>query len=66
LRAGAQYVLQLKQDSVGGHTVTWPASVRWPGGLPPVLSTAPNAVDVITMVTFDGVNLLAVPNLNFL
>jgi hypothetical protein len=66
LRAGAQYVLQLQQDTIGGHTVTWPTSVRWPGGLPPVLSTAPNAVDVITMVTFDGVNLLAVPNFNFL
>jgi hypothetical protein len=66
LQPGAQYVLRLVQDGVGGRTVTWPASVRWAGGLPPVLSVAPNAVDVVTMVSFDGTTLLAVPNLNFL
>jgi hypothetical protein len=66
IEAGAQYVLQLQQDGVGGRTVTWPASVRWAGGLPPVLSVAANAIDVVTMVSLNGTTLLAVPNLNFL
>lgn len=39
-------VLILMQDAVGGRTVVWPATVRWPGGFPPILSTAANAVDI--------------------
>jgi hypothetical protein len=46
--------LILKQDAIGGRTVTWPEAVRWPGGLPPVTSAAANAVDVLTFVTVDG------------
>jgi hypothetical protein len=36
-----------KQDSTGGRTITWPATIAWPSGLKPLLSTAPNATDVI-------------------
>jgi hypothetical protein len=45
--------LVLAQDATGGRTVTWPASVRWVGGAP-VLSTAANAVDRVTLTTYDG------------
>ena len=53
--AGAIYQLLVKQDGTGGRTVSWPAAVKWPGGVSPVLSTAVNALDVITFVS-DGTN----------
>lgn len=39
--------LVLKQDATGSRLVTWPATMKWMYGLKPVLSTAPNAIDVI-------------------
>jgi hypothetical protein len=50
----AGLTLYLVQDGTGTRTVTWPASVKWPGGIAPVLSTAASAVDVIVMETTDG------------
>lgn len=38
----------LTQDGVGGKTITWPASFRWPGSMSRTLSTAANAVDLLT------------------
>lgn len=46
--------LILKQDAVGGYAITWPTSVMWAGGTAPTLSTAANAIDVLTFVTVDG------------
>lgn len=45
----------IQQDGAGGaYTVTWPASVDWPSGTAPTISTANDAVDVITLFTVDG------------
>jgi hypothetical protein len=35
---GKRFALELRQDTTGGRTVTWPSSVRWPGGVAPTLS----------------------------
>lgn len=48
------FSLILRQDATGGHAVTWPASVDWPGGSAPTISTAANAVDVFSFLTVDG------------
>lgn len=48
-------VFRLIQGGVGNFTVTWPATVKWPGGTAPTLSTAIAAVDVISFY-FDGTN----------
>ena len=61
---GAAYTLILKQDATGSRTVTWPASVKWPGGSAPTLSTAANAIDIVTIV-YDGTNHYANSALNF-
>jgi hypothetical protein len=37
-----------------GRTVNFPASVKWPNGSPPSLSTVSGSVDVLTFVTVDG------------
>lgn len=44
----------LRQDVTGSRTATWPVSLAWPGGSPPVLKTASGAFDIITMFTLDG------------
>jgi hypothetical protein len=57
-------LLKLIQDGTGGRTVTWPASVLWPNGQAPTLSTGANAVDIISFY-FDGTDYYAVPSFNF-
>jgi len=46
-QADGFFVLKLTQDGVGSRTVTWPASVKWPGGTAPTLSTAAGATDIV-------------------
>lgn len=50
---GFSYVLILKQDATGSRLATWPATVKWAGGTAPTLSTAANAIDILTFV-WDG------------
>lgn len=51
---GSRYIIIIKQTG-GGNTVTWPATVLWPGGTPPTLTAGAGKVDVITFV-YDGTN----------
>lgn len=54
--AGAgNFVLRLVQGGTGSYTVTWPATVKWPGGSIPTLSTAVDAIDIVTGY-WDGTN----------
>lgn len=46
--------LVITQDATGGRLITWPASVKWPSGTPPVLSTAGGSVDRVTLRTYDA------------
>ncbi len=46
--------LYLTQGGVGSFLVTWPASVIWPGGTTPTLSTAAGAIDRFVLETHDG------------
>lgn len=48
-------IFKVTQGPSGGpYTVTWPATiVKWPGGVAPTLSTAANAVDLISFY-YDG------------
>jgi len=46
------------QDAVGGRTITWPASVKWPGGSVLTPDTGANAKTVWQFV-YDGTNYLA-------
>lgn len=56
--------LILVQDSVGSRTITFPATVKWAGGTAPTLSTAANAVDIVSMV-WDGTSYYASGALDF-
>ena len=49
------WIMYVKQDAVGGRTMNFQAPIyRGPRGLLPILSTLPNAVDILTFVS-DGV-----------
>jgi hypothetical protein len=52
---GARYVLIIKQDGTGSRTVTWPATVRWPGGTAPTLTTTASKTDYIAFI-YNGVD----------
>lgn len=46
--------LIVRQDATGARSLTWPAAVKWAGGVAPVVSPAPGALDVYTLLTRDG------------
>jgi hypothetical protein len=46
--------LLLTQDSVGGRTVTWPTSVRWPNSVAPTLTSTPGASDHLRLRNFNN------------
>ncbi|MDG1950028.1 MAG: hypothetical protein P8J32_04430 [bacterium] len=49
------FSLKVKQDAGGsGFTVTWPASVQWPGGTAPALTATADKSDVFVFTTDDG------------
>jgi hypothetical protein len=64
IRTGGSYCLRVTQGA-GPYTITWPASVEWPGGQEPSLSAATSDVDVFTFLSFDGVEILGFASLDF-
>lgn len=58
------FLLRIVQCPVGSRTITWPGSVKWPGGTAPVLTTAGNAEDIVTFY-YNGTNYYGVASLNF-
>jgi hypothetical protein len=53
--SGTAYAMTLRiiQDTTA-RTITWPASVKWPEGVAPTISSGSGAIDVITLFTTDG------------
>jgi hypothetical protein len=56
--AGLSFMLIQRQDGTGGRTVTWPASVDWPGATAPTLTSTANRVDKFVFTAIDGSNWL--------
>jgi hypothetical protein len=54
--AGTAYsfMLILDQDATGSRTATWPASVKFPNGSTPTLTTTANKTDIFNFITVDG------------
>lgn len=57
-------ILKLIQDDTGSRTVTWPASVKWPQGNAPTLTTDADAVDIVAFY-YDGVSYYGMASLKF-
>lgn len=58
------FILKLVQDSGGSRTVTWPGTVKWPGGVAPTLTTTlTTGTDIITFY-WNGTTYSAVSTLD--
>ncbi|HEY9122851.1 MAG TPA: hypothetical protein VIO15_00825 [Bacteroidales bacterium] len=44
---GKRYVILVKQDSTGSRTLNYGSNYKFPGGIAPVLSSSPNATDIL-------------------
>ena len=51
---GTAYGLTLSLSITGSFTVTWPSSVKWPGGTAPTLTTTSGKTDTFVLFTYDG------------
>jgi hypothetical protein len=60
---GKSITFVFRQDATGGRTVSWTPTIIWAGGVN-TLSTAANAVDVVTIFN-DGVSLLGSINKDY-
>lgn len=53
--SGTAFALTLSLTANGtAYTVTWPASVKWPGGTAPTLTSTTGKVDTFILTTWDG------------
>lgn len=64
LAAGESMILKVIQDATGSRTLAYGTAYKWPGGSVPILSTAANAVDILSFYS-DGTNLFGVVQLGF-
>ena len=46
--------LIVQQSATGSRTITWPATIKWAGGVAPTLTGGANKIDVFALVTYDG------------
>lgn len=46
--------LYSKQDATGSHTLSWPQTVKWSGGVVPTGTATANAVDIYVVESIDG------------
>lgn len=63
-QASFTYVFKVIQDAVGSRTATWPANVKWPSGVAPIITTTATRYDLITLY-YDGTNYLGAYTQNY-
>jgi hypothetical protein len=55
---GKSFLLAVVQDAAGSRTVSWPASVKWPGATAATLTSTPGKTDVLSFACADGTHWL--------
>ena len=66
MRVGTTYMLFLSQDGTGGRTLTWPAGIRWAGGVTPTFNTTAARCSLVTLTPFSAsVALASVAGTNY-
>lgn len=65
IKAGATYIIIVKQDGTGSRTVTWGSKYKFPGGTIPTLTTTGGKADVITVVAYSTDILMCTSTLDF-
>jgi hypothetical protein len=61
---GTIYTLLFKQDVIGGHTIVWPANVKWPLGIVPSFTTGAEDVNIACLM-YDGTDFFATGMVDF-
>lgn len=64
LVSGGTYILRVIQDGTGSRTLNYGTAYKWANGIAPTLSTAANAVDILSFYS-DGTNLYGVAQVSF-
>ena len=59
MKDGATYILIVKQDATGSRTLAYGTAYKFENGAAPILTTAVNAVDILTFVS-DGTSMFGV------
>jgi hypothetical protein len=59
IHAGQTINVQITQNGTTAGTISFPSTVKFTDGIDYVATTSLNAVDVLSLVSFDGTNLLA-------
>ena len=50
----AEMKIVVSQNSTGGYTLAWPASIQWARGTAPVITPDIDATDIVHIFTVDG------------
>ncbi|MDB5162667.1 MAG: hypothetical protein JWO54_287 [Candidatus Saccharibacteria bacterium] len=50
----SSFGLHITQGSGGNYSVSWPASVKWPDGTAPTLSTQAGSTDILVFESING------------
>ena len=50
----SSWIIKITQHASSAKTVAYPSAVKWSGGYDHVMSTATDAVDIVSMFTIDG------------
>ena len=58
IEVGATYIIILKQDGEGTHTVSWGSQYKFPAGTAPTITTTANKADVITLIAYSSTVLM--------
>lgn len=53
--AGVLSIRRVKDATATARTIAWPASVKWPGGVAPTLTSTSGAIDEIALKFADGI-----------
>lgn len=57
LKIGSTIQIMVKQDATGSRTLAYGTNYKFASGIAPALSTTANAVDILTLSSFDGINI---------
>ena len=57
LQPGSNFEIRLTQDATGTRTLTYGTAYKFVGAVPPTLSTAVNAIDILSCRSYDGSSL---------
>jgi len=58
---GQPFTIIVLEDGTGGHTITWPANIKWPSGSAPPNTNA-SAYSMFTLVRVDATNYIGTFN----